>query len=113
MKSGNLFQFKDEIPWEHAGEGIQRQVMGYDATVMLVKVKFEKDAIGTMHQHPHVQTTYVESGLFNMTIGDETKLIVAGDGYYVPPNVMHGVTCLEAGVLIDVFSPVREDFLKA
>ncbi len=52
-----------------------------------------------MHQHPHAQVTYVESGVFEMTIGDEKKIIRKGDGYYVPPNVLHGCVCLEAGML--------------
>ena len=47
-----------------------------------------------------------------MTIGAETKRIKTADGYYVKPHVMHGVVCIEPGVLIDVFSPMREDFLK-
>ncbi|WP_291914668.1 cupin domain-containing protein [Chitinophaga sp. CB10] len=107
-----IFQFEKEIPWEQPSPGIERQIFGYDERVMLVKVKFEKGAVGTMHQHPHTQVTYVESGAFEFTIGDETRVIRAGDGCYMPSNVMHGCTCLEAGVLIDTFSPHREDFLK-
>jgi quercetin dioxygenase-like cupin family protein len=112
MIQSNEFQFENEIPWEDLGNGIQRQVFGYDETLMLVKAKFIAGAIGTMHQHPHSQTTFVESGAFEMTIGDQTKTIRKGDGYYVPPNVLHGCVCLEPGTLIDAFSPHREDFLK-
>ena len=46
------------------------------------------------------------------TIGEEKKILKAGDGYYVAPNLFHGCVCLEAGVLIDTFTPMREDFLK-
>jgi quercetin dioxygenase-like cupin family protein len=112
MIHSSEFQFENEIPWEDLGNGIQRQVFGYDETLMLVKAKFIAGAIGTMHQHPHSQTTFVESGAFEMTIGDQTKTIRKGDGYYVPPNVLHGCVCLEPGTLIDAFSPHREDFLK-
>ena len=86
---GSIFQFENEVAWEHAAEGIQRQLYGYDEKIMLVKAKFEKGAIGALHSHPHSQVTYVESGLFEMTIGDETKTIKKGDGYYVPSNVTH------------------------
>lgn len=110
MKS-NEFQFEKEIPWETAAPGIQRQVYGYDEKIMLVKAKFEKDAVGTLHSHPHSQVTYVDSGVFEMSIGEEKKIIRKGDGYYVPPQVVHGCICLEPGMLIDVFSPLREDFL--
>lgn len=105
------FQREEEIIWEHADEGIQRQIFGYDDRVMMVKVKFEKDAVGTVHQHPHTQVSYVESGVFEITINEEPQVLRKGDGFYVPPNTLHGARCLEAGVLIDVFSPHRADFL--
>jgi quercetin dioxygenase-like cupin family protein len=54
----------------------------------------------------------VESGSFEMTIGEKKGILKTGDGYYIPPNVVHGALCLEAGVLIDVFTPMREDFVK-
>jgi quercetin dioxygenase-like cupin family protein len=110
MQSAN-FQFENEMPWEDVGNGIKRQLFGYDGKLMLVKARFEKGGVGTPHKHPHSQVTYVESGEFEMTIGDEKKIIRKGDGYYVPPDTMHGCICLEAGLLIDAFSPVREDFL--
>lgn len=106
------FQFEKETEWENAAPGIRRQVYGYDDKIMMVKAKFEKDAIGTLHEHHHSQVTYVDSGVFEMTIGDEKKIIKKGDGYYVPPHVLHGCVCLEPGMLIDVFSPLREDFLS-
>ena len=76
----NNFQFEAEMPWESAGEGIVRQIMGYNDNLMMVKVKFETGAIGTPHTHPK-------------------------------PGILNGCICLEAGVLIDTFSPMREDFL--
>ena len=108
----NIFQVNEDTPWENAGPGIKRQVYGYDKSVMLVKVAFEKGATGVLHEHMHVQVSYVESGRFEVTIGDEKKILKEGDGFYVPSHVIHGCICLEAGVLIDVFSPMREDFIK-
>ncbi len=111
MQQSSLFQVGNEIPWEDLGNGIQRQLYGYDDKIMLVKVRFEKGAIGELHEHPHTQVTFVESGVFQMTIGNETRIIVPGDGYYVPPHEIHGIVCLQQGMLVDVFAPVREDFL--
>lgn len=108
----DTFQIASDIQWEYAGEGIVRQIMAYDENLMMVKVKFEQGAVGTLHQHPHTQGTYVASGCFEVSIGDEKKVLKAGDGYYVAPNLPHGCVCLEAGVLIDTFTPMREDFLK-
>lgn len=109
---GTIFQDNEKIQWEDAAPGIKRQVYGYDETIMLVKVKFDKGAVGALHEHHHSQVTYVESGVFEITIGDKKKIISGGDGYYVAPHVIHGAVCLKPGMLIDVFSPLREDFLK-
>ena len=111
MIESNLFQIATEIEWQDLGNGIQRQVFGYNDRIMMVKVKFETGAIGVLHQHPHTQLSYVESGAFETSIGEEKKLLKKGDGFYAPSNIIHGVVCAEAGVLVDVFSPHREDFL--
>lgn len=106
-----LFQINAQMPWEDLGNGIQRQVFGYNDQIMLVKAKFEAGAIGTLHEHHHTQVTYVDSGVFEMTIGAEKRMLQQGDGFYVPPHTIHGCVCIEAGTLIDAFNPVREDFL--
>ncbi len=111
MIQSNLYQVENEILWEDLGNGIQRQVYGYNDNVMLVKVKFEKDAVGQLHHHTHTQVTYIESGVFEMSIGDEKKIIKKGDGFFVPPHAVHGILCLQQGMLVDVFTPAREDFL--
>lgn len=112
IKASKEFFFDVEEKWEQVDPKIQRQIHGTDDKIMLVKAKFEAGGVGQLHQHYHSQVTYVASGEFEMTIGDVVKTIKAGDSYYIPPNVMHGCTCTKPGVLIDVFSPVREDFLK-
>jgi quercetin dioxygenase-like cupin family protein len=112
MKDNKAFQQQQEILWEDLGKGVKRQVFGYDDHLMVVKVKFEKGAIGTLHSHLHSQASYVADGVFDVTIGEEKKILKAGDGFYVQPHVIHGVTCLEAGMLVDSFSPYREDFVK-
>jgi quercetin dioxygenase-like cupin family protein len=111
LYQSGFFQIESEIPWQDLGGGVQRKVFGFDDKLMLVKVKFETGAIGAVHQHLHSQASFVESGVFELTIGEEKKILKAGDGYYVPPRILHGALCLEAGVLIDSFSPYREDFL--
>lgn len=103
--------FDGNTDWEDLGEGISRQFVGYNSQIMMVIVKFEKDAIGVLHQHFHSQITYVAEGKFEVTNGDETKILKKGDGFFAQPNVEHGVVCLEAGKLIDAFTPVREDFI--
>lgn len=108
----NSFLIGKEIPIENLSQGITRQIMGYNAGIMLVKVIFDKGAIGYVHQHFHSQSSYVVSGKFEITINNEKQILEAGDGFFVEPNVPHGALCLESGVFIDAFNPLREEFLN-
>ncbi len=110
-ESVKVFIKNAEIPWQEVDKGVRRKIMTYDERLMVVKVEFEKDGIGSLHKHHHSQITHVESGVFEVEIGEEKKVLKGGDAFYIPPNVLHGAVCLEAGVLIDVFSPMREDFI--
>lgn len=110
-KNGS-FVYESKTQWQPAGEGVLRQIMSYNEDMMLVKVKFQEGAVGTEHSHPHTQISYVQSGRFEYSIEGENKVIEHGDTVCVGPNLKHGCRCLEAGVLIDCFSPARQDFLK-
>ena len=110
--SSEVFLNGKEVMVESPSAGVKRQILGYDGQLMMVKVMFEKGAIGALHEHYHSQATYVVSGKFELTIGEEKKILEAGDGYYVAPDVLHGCVCLEEGILIDTFSPMRADFLE-
>ena len=96
--------FAEGKEWEPAGEGVVRQIMGYNDDIMVVKVKFEKGAVGAVHHHIHSQVTYVESGKFEFTINGVKKIVSAGDCLYKEPDAVHGCVCLEPGMLIDCFS---------
>ena len=98
------------VEWQQMAEGVKRKIMAYDEKLMIVRVEFETGGIGTLHQHYHVQMSSVESGVFEVEIDGVKKVLKAGDVFYVSSNLIHGAICLEAGVLIDVFSPMREDF---
>mgnify|MGYP001817055074 FL=1 len=97
--------------WEDLGPGLSRQILGWDNQIMMVKVKFEKGVNASQHSHFHTQTSFCHSGKFEFTIDGKKHVVGPGDGLYIAPNLMHGAVCLEAGVVLDVFSPVREDFL--
>ena len=111
-ETAKVFINDADIAWEDVGNGVKRKIMSYDERLMVVKVEFEKGGVGTLHKHHHSQITHIESGKFEVEINGDKKVLAAGDGFYIPPNVMHGAVCQEAGVLIDVFSPMREDFVK-
>ena len=111
-RNSEKYILTEGIEWEALGGGVSRKMLGYDNQIMMVLVKFEKGALGSPHSHFHTQATYCAEGKFEYEI-DGVKLIVnAGDGVYIEPNLVHSAVCLEAGILIDTFSPVREDFLS-
>jgi quercetin dioxygenase-like cupin family protein len=112
VKLNEIFVQASDKEWEKAGEGVQRKILGYDSDLMMVHVEFKKGSIGTMHIHPHTQVTYIEKGSFEVRIGGSVQMLKAGDCYFVPPNAEHGVVALEEGMLLDVFTPARRDFLK-
>jgi quercetin dioxygenase-like cupin family protein len=110
--ASKVFLLGDDIEWEVLGGGIKRKIMAYDDNIMLVNVHFEAGGVGAMHKHHHTQVTYVASGTFEFTVDTEVKIVKEGDSLYIPSNVMHGTVCKESGILIDVFTPIREDFMK-
>lgn len=94
------------------GKDVTRQVLSDHEALMVVAFRFDAEgAVGELHDHPHVQSTYVEAGRFRFTIGDETREVGPGDSFVIPSDVTHGCTCLEPGTLIDCFTPRRDDFL--
>ncbi len=107
-----MFTFIKETRLDDLGAGVSRRILAHSGKMMAVEVSFATGAIGPMHNHPHEQLTYVLSGEFEFTIGDETHIVTTGDTLYKQPNIMHGCVCLKAGKLLDTFTPVREDFLK-
>lgn len=94
-----------------ADPGVTRQVLSEAPEMMVVSFRFDLGAVGKRHSHPHVQATYVKSGRFRFSLGDEEFDVSPGDSFVIPSGVEHGTVCLEAGELIDNFAPRRDDFL--
>lgn len=107
----SFFQHAAELDWEPTEPGVRRKIMAFGEDLMIVRVMFEAGAVGKPHQHPHRQACYVESGLFDVTIDGVTSTLKAGDTFFVPANLVHGVVAREAGQLIDSFTPMRKEFL--
>ena len=103
--------FSGDIEGETVAHGVVRKVLSYCDEAMAVVNEFEEGAIGAMHSHPHTQITYVAEGRFRFTIGDEEKEVSRGDTLCKRNSVQHGCVCLEKGVLVDFFTPMRKDFV--
>lgn len=97
---------------EQLDAGIRRQMLAYGPDLMLCRVWFDRGAVGQVHSHPHSQASYIESGRFRVVIDGEQRDLGAADAFFIAPDLEHSATCLEAGVILDAFSPAREDFLE-
>jgi quercetin dioxygenase-like cupin family protein len=105
------FILDESMEWESVAPGMKRKIMSYDGRLMLVKVAFEQGAIGTVHRHHHTQISYVSKGKFEIEIDGQKQVLNQGDVFHAAPDLLHGALCLEEGELIDLFSPMREDFV--
>ncbi len=111
MNLKNFFS-GDEATLEDLGGGKKRKITAFHENMMCVEVHFDTGAAGTIHKHPHEQITYILSGEFEFTVGEEKKILKAGDSTYNQSDVEHGAVCLQEGVLLDIFTPCRKDFLN-
>ena len=101
------------VPTERVSEGIERQMVWGDR-VMVCRLRIAPRTVTPVHSHPHEQITLVEQGPVEFTIDGQTRIVQTGDVLVFPSHIRHGATMLdEEVVLIDIFSPPREDFLPA
>jgi quercetin dioxygenase-like cupin family protein len=99
------------IPVEQVTDGIERQMV-VGQNVMVCRFRFAPYVVTAEHSHPHEQMTLVVQGKVKFTISGEERIVAAGDVLHFPPDNRHGATMLdEEVILIDIFSPIREDFL--
>lgn len=110
MDIKNIFPASEGV-LEDMGGGLRRKILAYNDNLMAVEVHFETGTVAPVHSHRHEQITYVVSGKFEFEIDGVKRVLGPGDSAYKQPNLPHGAVCLEAGMLIDMFTPHREDFL--
>ena len=111
MTDTKLFARSTDGEWTATPDGNRRRIVLHTDELMMVEFAFEKGGVGALHSHPHVQASYVADGRFEVTVDGRTDVLSAGDSFIVPSNKVHGVKALEAGRLIDLFTPHRADFL--
>jgi quercetin dioxygenase-like cupin family protein len=98
--------------WEDAEPGVRRRILQAQGGLMLIEVQFAAGAAGYEHKHVHEQISYCVAGRFEYSLDGRAHVLSQGESIYVPSNARHGAKALEAGTLIDVFTPVREDLLQ-
>lgn len=106
------FFLSEEQPKYPIADDIERRIVARGGDMMIVEVHFKKGAVGTLHQHFHEQVTYCTKGSVMFEIEGEKQKICAGDSVYMPPDCLHGCVVLEDDtILLDIFTPQREDFI--
>ncbi len=106
-----MFYKKENSPYRQTLEGVSFKSLANGEKTHLTEFRLKKGCNIPMHSHPHEQTGYLISGKMMFTIAGETFSAEAGDGWSIPGGVGHGVEVLENAVVIEVFSPAREDYL--
>lgn len=110
-EKNQVWNFNANVDAEAGAVGIERKVLAYTDELMCVENHFKEGAVGALHHHPHTQITYVVSGQFEFEIDGVKKVVNPGDAMLKKDSIPHGCVCLKEGILLDIFSPMREDFV--
>jgi unsaturated pyranuronate lyase len=106
-----VFQQRSENGYINVLDKVRRKTLVYGEKTLLTEFRLEKGAALPEHRHPYEQTGYLVSGRIDLTIGDETHRVDPGGSWCIPGNVAHRAVAHEDSVAIEVFSPVREDYI--
>jgi quercetin dioxygenase-like cupin family protein len=109
MSAMSFVEIKDAESF-HPEPGMTRQVLAHSDELMLVRHLFEKGWVGARHSHPHHQLVYVVSGAIRVDVAGKIFDAHTGDSFVVDGDVEHQASALEASEVLDVFTPVREDY---
>ena len=105
-----IFKYEAQ-PSTVMAEKVNRRLLARHGQLMIVEFSFAKGAVAAMHSHPHEQVGYIVKGCLELEISGKKERLQPGDSYYVAPDTMHGAVALQDTIIVDVFTPQREDFL--
>lgn len=106
-----MFQKHSDKGYSLALEGIHRKTLAYGKKTLMTKFLLKKGSTLPRHAHPHEQTGYLVKGRIRLFIGSESYDVEQGDSWCIPGGVEHLAEIIEDSVAVEVFSPVREDYL--
>lgn len=106
-----MFIFDKTINAKNTSPGTLRKVFFGSENMTIAKVSLTIGTIGELHEHPHEQMSYIISGSFNYRVGLIENRVNSGDVIYIPSNEKYQCECLESGEILDIFVPMRKDFL--
>ena len=108
-----MFYCSNEDGFISPFDGIQRKTLVYGQRTLMTEFRFDKGARLPHHSHPNEQTGYLVSGRIRLTVGDEIYTVNSGDAWCIPENVTHGAYIEENAIAIEVFSPLRKDYVPS
>jgi len=106
-----MFRKADKTGYTTSMPGIQMKTLVYGNKTLLAEFVLQKGNILTEHTHSHEQTGYLITGHIRLKIGDIIHEALPGDSWCIPSDIKHGAQIIEDSIAVEVFSPVREDFL--
>ena len=101
----------DSVAAEQLTESIERRMI-VGSKAMLVRWEFRKGAVAARHSHPHEQIVIMVKGKLRLVVGSTEILMESNDIVVIPPDTPHEARAIENTIVIDVFSPPREDFIS-
>jgi quercetin dioxygenase-like cupin family protein len=106
-----MFYRRNDLGYRELAEGMRLKTLVHGAKTLLSEFRLEGGRSLPSHRHPHEQTGYLVSGRLRLIIGDQKVYAEPGDSWCIQGDVVHGAEILEDSVVVEVFSPVREDYL--
>ncbi len=106
-----MFEKHSEVGYMRAVEGIEQKTLVYGEKTLMVEFRLHRGALLPLHAHPHEQTGYLVSGRILLKIGEEVQEVGAGDSWCIAGGVNHGAEIIEDSVAVEVFAPVRKEYL--
>jgi len=108
-----MFQHTSKEGYQTPLDGIAQKTLVYGGKTLMTEFRLRQGSLLPRHKHPHEQTGYLVSGHIRLHIGSEAHNVLPGDSWCIPGDMEHGADILEDSVAIEVFAPVREDYLPA
>ena len=106
-----MFTAKSSTGYSTPLAGIRQKTLVYGEKTLMTEFRLDRGSVLPIHRHPHEQTGYLVKGRIRLHIGDEVFEVEPGDSWNIPGTVEHGADIIEDSVAVEVFSPVREDYL--
>jgi quercetin dioxygenase-like cupin family protein len=106
-----MFEKRSSGGYKQAVAGVRQKTLVYGDNSLMAEFLLEKDTTLPLHSHPHEQIGYLVKGQIRLTIGKEVHLVMPGDSWCITGDVLHCAEAIEESVAVEVFAPVREDYL--